>query len=78
MNRAWPLLPRSWQNLKLSLEVFANQDLIKAVKKKKICVVPFGCGLLSETCIFCVSHFFFTSVSWIASIKGLTAEVDGE
>lgn len=29
MNRAWPLFPRSWQNLKLSLEVFARQDLIK-------------------------------------------------
>lgn len=32
MNRAWPLLPRSWQNLKLSREVFANQHLIKAEK----------------------------------------------
>lgn len=31
---AWPPLPRSWQNLKLSREVFANQDLIKSQGRK--------------------------------------------
>ena len=36
MNRAWPHLPRSWQNLKPSQEVFARQDLIKA--EKNVCV----------------------------------------
>lgn len=34
MSRAWPPLPRSWQNLKLSREVFANQDLIKSQGRK--------------------------------------------
>lgn len=51
-NRAWPLLPRSWQNSKLSREVFANQDLIKAGKKKTF---------KKELC----GTFHLRSVKWI-------------
>lgn len=64
MNRAWPILPKSWQNLKLSREVFANQDLKKSSFQWR-----------SVKWNVCVTDF---SLFWIASIKGLTAEVDGE
>lgn len=76
-NRAWQPLPRSWQNLKPSREVFANQDFNQNSEQRK--------GMLARhfsTEICEVKQDFFSlsllALFWKASIKGLTAEVDGE